>query len=59
MNPIDDKEPCRMRNVGGSENGTCSCQTPKDCQNLPQFTPVGMKLAGIIDQFMAKTEAGK
>lgn len=28
-----DPEPCRMRNKGGSECGTCSCHSPDDCIN--------------------------
>lgn len=53
---LDDPEPCRMRNVGGSECGTCDCQRPSDCLDPPLFTPVAMMLAMEIDHREAKQE---
>lgn len=52
----NDPEPCRMRNAGGSELGTCECRGPKDCPNPPQFSPMGMLAASLIDRFLAKVE---
>jgi len=28
-----DKEPCKMRNAGGSECGKCECQSPVECKH--------------------------
>lgn len=53
---ITDTEPCRMRNLGGSERGTCLCLTPKHCPNPPLHTPIGMMMAHVIDQKLAKIE---
>lgn len=53
---LDDPEPCRMRNVGGSECGTCNCQGPEECPDPPLFTPVAMMLTMDIDHWLAKQE---
>ena len=53
---LDDPEPCKLRNLGGSECGTCSCQSPADCPNPPRRSPIGMMLDMDIDQWLAKAE---
>ncbi len=46
----NDKEPCRLRNAGGSECGTCSCFKSMDCSNPPLFTAMQLMMAHLIDQ---------
>ena len=56
---ITDTEPCRMRNLGGSERGTCSCLFRSHCPNPPLYTPIGMMMAHVIDQGLAKIVQGE
>lgn len=53
----NDPEPCRLRNLGGSEMGTCDCTgVNNDCPNPPKFTAMAMLGSHIIDQHLAKVE---
>jgi len=56
---FEDKEPCRLRNAGGSGNGTCDCKCPNDCPNPPKFTAVQLALAFVLDQQEAKRQQDK
>jgi hypothetical protein len=53
----NDSEPCRLRNAGGSENGTCSCHCVNDCPNPPAKTAVELMLASVLEQLEAKLDA--
>lgn len=35
---------CKLRNLKGSEYGTCSCKGRKDCPDPPKITPVGRRM---------------
>lgn len=50
----NDPEPCRMRNLGGSEMGTCSCFSFSDCPNPPLYTPVALMASQMIDHYLAE-----
>lgn len=52
----DDSEPCRLRNAGGSEMGTCECRSPADCPNPPKHTGMRMVGAMLADRFLAERE---
>lgn len=49
-----DAEPCKMKNVHGSESGSCECTNPKQCPNPRKFSPIGMRVNMMLDQWMAK-----
>lgn len=35
---------CKLRNLKGSEYGTCKCKNRNDCPDPPKITPVGRRL---------------
>ena len=41
---------CKLRNMSGSENGTCKCKGRNDCPNPPKITPVGRRMKKLIKQ---------
>ncbi len=50
-------EPCRLRNVGGSECGTCPCERPDQCPDPPRVTPLFLQFLHIMDQYDARMES--